>query len=52
MKSLFNDNIYIEDIDYGEDEKLWVYNITDYDSEINKKWEYSIMQQLDPMPVF
>ena len=52
LKSLFNDNIYIEDIDYGEDEKLWVYNITDYDSEINKKWEYSIMQQLDPMPVF
>ena len=51
LEELFDGNIYYEEIKYGDDESLWVYNIPNHNAEINKKWEYSIMQQLDPMPV-
>lgn len=51
-REMFAGNIEIERIDYGKDNKLFVYNIPDYEMEdLKNKWEYSIIQQLMPMPV-
>ena len=51
-REMFAGNIEIESIDYGKDNKLFVYNIPDYEMEdLKNKWEYSIIQQLMPMPV-
>ena len=52
IKNLYDGNIGLEDISYSKDEKIWVYVIPEEDIEkLTAKWEYSIMQQLDPMPV-
>lgn len=52
IKNLYDGNIGLEDISYSKDEKIWVYVIPEDDIEkLTAKWEYSIMQQLDPMPV-
>ena len=49
---MFEGNIGMEEISYGDDESLVVYNIPEYDlEELQQKWEYAIIQQLDPMPI-
>lgn len=51
-QALFEGNIGREEISYGDDESLVVYNIPEYDlEELQQKWEYAIIQQLDPMPI-
>ncbi|WP_303815824.1 GTPase [Selenomonas ruminantium] len=51
-RELFMNNIEVNSINYGEDGKVYVYEVPNVDKdELRKKWEYSVIQQIKPLPV-
>jgi len=51
-RELFMNNIEVDSIDYGEDGKIYVYNVPDFKiDDLRNKWEYSVIQQIEPLPV-
>lgn len=51
-RNLLGNKIDVEKIDYGDNGELYVYDISDLNvKKIESKWEYSIIQQLLPMPM-
>lgn len=52
VRSLFDNKIDVEKIDYGKENALYVYDpvYSDFNS-LESKWEYSIIQQLMPLPI-
>lgn len=51
-RELFMNNIEVDSIDYGNDNKIYHYEIHDFNmDELKEKWEYSVIQQIEPLPV-
>ena len=51
-RDLFMNNIDMDSIDYGKNGKVYVYEVPGFDmKKLREKWEYSVIQQIEPSPV-
>lgn len=51
-RDLFMNNIEVDCIDYGKEGKIYVYDVPEFNvDKLRNKWEYSVIQQIEPLPV-